>query len=405
VKILMLHNRYQVTSGEEIVVQAEKSLLETKGHNVALMEVDNANISSAFEKAKAAINVIYSVSSKRQVTDKIKSFCPDIVHIHNFFPILSPSVYYACHEAQVPVIQTLHNYRLLCSIASFFRDGKVCEDCLSKPFPWPGIVHGCYRGSKVGTATVAAMQSVHSMMGTWQDKVSSYIALTDFARSKFIQGGLPADKIAVKPNFLTPDPGIGEGKGNYVLFVGRLWPEKGIDTLLTAWQQIGNRLPLKIVGDGPLAPQVAEAMQQIPGIEWLKQQPRAKVLSLMKNATVLVMPSIWYEGFPMSIAEAYAIGLPVITSNIGSMSALIDHGRTGLHFRPGDAEDLVTQIEWVLTHFAEMVQMRQSVRAEFETKYTAEKNYQILMNIYQQAASSSTLPILSSTWLNNTYEL
>jgi glycosyltransferase involved in cell wall biosynthesis len=249
------------------------------------------------------------------------------------------------------------------------------------------------------------MQSIHSMMGTWQDKVNSYIALTDFARSKFIQGGLPADKIAIKPNFLTPDPGIGEGKGNYALFVGRLWPEKGIDTLLTAWEQIGNRLPLKIVGDGPLAPQVAEAMQHIPGIEWLQQQPRAQVLSLMKNATVLVMPSIWYEGFPMSIAEAYAIGLPVITSNIGSMSALIDHGRTGLHFRPGDAEDLVTQIEWVLTHFAEMVQMRQSVRAEFETKYTAEINYQMLMNIYQQAASSPTVPILSSTWLNNTYEL
>ena len=404
-KILMLHNRYQVPSGEEIVVEAEKSLLETKGHNVALMEVDNANISSAFEKAKAAVNVIYSVSSKRQVTDKIKGFCPDIVHIHNFFPILSPSVYYACYEAQVPVIQTLHNYRLLCSIASFFRDGKICEDCLGKPFPWPGIVHGCYRGSKVGTATVAAMQSVHSMMGTWQDKVGSYIALTEFARSKFIQGGLPADKIAVKPNFLTPDPGIGEGKGNYALFVGRLWPEKGIDTLLTAWQQIGNRLPLKIVGDGPLAPQVAEAMQQIPGVEWLKQQPRAQVLCLMKNATVLVMPSIWYEPFGMSIVEAYAIGLPVIASNIGSMSTLIDHGRTGLNFRPGDAEDLITQLEWVLTHFAEMVQMRQSVRAEFETKYTAEKNYQMLMNIYQQAASSSTLPILSSTWLNNTYEL
>jgi len=386
-KILMLHNRYQITSGEEVVVKTELDLLKSKGHDVSLLEANNEEISGFVGKAKAAIDAIYSISSKQQVSQAISSIQPDIVHVHNFFPLLSPSIYYACQAANVPVVQTLHNYRLLCASASFFRDGKVCEDCLGKRFPWPGIIHACYRDSKLGTAVVASMQSMHTLAGTWSNQVSSYIALTDFARNKFIEGGLPAHKIAVKPNFLNVDPGKGEGKGNYALFAGRLWPEKGVETLLTAWEQIGARLPLKILGDGPLADQVIEATNQNSGVQWLKQQPRETVIDLMKNATILVLPSTWYEGFPMSIVEAYAVGLPVIASKIGSMSSLIKHEQTGLHFHPGDSEDLVTQIEWVLEHPAQLAQMRQAARSEFEMNYSADQNFQILMDIYQTAIS------------------
>lgn len=387
-RVLLLHNRYQIAGGEDVVVQTEKSLLEANGHCVALLETNNDDIVGPLEKAKAAANTIYSPSSKQWVRAKVASFLPDLVHVHNFFPLLSPSIYYACREAGVPVVQSLHNYRMLCPNSYFFREGKVCEDCLGKFFPWPGIVHSCYRGSKAGTAVVATMLSMHRAVQTWTGMVDVYIALTEFAQQKFLQGGLPAEKIVVKPNFVYPDPGQGNGQGGYALFVGRLSPEKGLETLLTAWEKIGGRMPLKIVGDGPLADRVAEATQRLMGVDWLGRQPKEQVLKLMKEAQVLIFPSIWYEGFPVVIAEAYAVGLPVIASDLGSTSSLIDRGRTGLHFRPGDPEDLASQVEWVLTHPAELAQMRREARAEFETKYTPQQNYQILMDIYERVLSN-----------------
>jgi glycosyltransferase involved in cell wall biosynthesis len=214
--------------------------------------------------------------------------------------------------------------------------------------------------------------------------VDVYIALTEFAQQKFIQGGLPVEKIVVKPNFVYPAPSPGEGQGGYALFVGRLSPEKGIDTLLAAWERLGRKVPLKIVGDGPLALQVDKAAQQVPGVEWLGRLPKTQVLALMKNAQILLFPSLWYEGFPMVIAEAFAVGLPVVASELGSMSSLITPGHTGLHFHPGNPEDLATKVEWVLTHPAELNQMRREARAEFEAKYTAEQNYQMLMAIYER---------------------
>lgn len=386
-RVLVLHNRYQISGGEDVVVQAEKALLEANGHDVTLVEATNDNIVGCLEKAKTAVSAIYSPSSKRRVREEIAKFSPHIVHVHNYFPLLSPSVFYACQEAGVPVVQTLHNYRLLCANAYLFREGRVCEDCVGKRFPWSGVVNGCYRDSKVGTAIVGTMQSVHRTVQTWTKTVDAYIALTEFARQKFIQGNLPAEKIVVKPNFLFSDPGKGEGKGGYALFVGRLSPEKGLDKLFQAWEKIGERMPLKIVGDGQLADTVAEASRKLKGVEWLGRQPKEQVLALMKQATVLVFPSLWYEGLPMVIAEAYAVGLPVITSDLGSTSLLVKHGRTGLHFRPGDADDLVAQVEWVLTHPVEQAQMRREARAEFEAKYTADRNYQMLMNIYERVLS------------------
>nr|WP_211176424.1 glycosyltransferase [Brasilonema sp. UFV-L1] len=368
-------------------MQTEKALLEANGHSVALLEVDNDNITSPLEKVKAAVNAIYSLSSKQLVLAEIAKFQPDVVHIHNFFPLLSPSVHYACQEAGVPVVQTLQNYRLFCLNSYFFREGKVCEDCFGKFFAWSGVVHGCYRGSKTGSVVVGAMQSVHRIIQTWDKVVDVYITVTEFARHKYIQGNLPASKLVVKPNFLYPDPKQGKGQGNYALFVGRLSPEKGLKTLFLAWEKLAGKIPLKIVGEGPLSDEVASTAQRLTDVEWLGKQPKTRVLDLMKDAQVLIFPSLWYEGFPLVIVEAYAVGLPVIASNLGSQSSLIEHGRTGLHFRPGDPEDLVAQVEWVLTHPIALAQMRQETRAEFEAKYTAEINYQMLMDIYKRVVN------------------
>jgi len=234
------------------------------------------------------------------------------------------------------------------------------------------------------------MLATHNYKQTWSKAVSSYIALTEFARSKFIQGGFPAGKIVVKPNYLQTDPGPGEGRGNYALFVGRLTPEKGISTLLEAWRQIGSALPLEIAGDGPLAPEVDKASREMECVTWLKWLPRAEILQRMKDASVLILPSTWYEGFPMIIAEAFAVGLPVIASNLGSMSTIVDHQRTGLHVEAGRASKLVEAVRWWGANPADAARMRVEARLEYETKYTADVNYAQLMNIYDSVLDPST---------------
>jgi glycosyltransferase involved in cell wall biosynthesis len=386
-RILQLHNFYKIAGGEDVVVRSEKSLLEAHGNSVVLLDVDNDAIASKFSQAMTAVNAIYSPASKQRVLQEINRFQPDVVHVHNFFPLLSPAVYDACREAGVPVVQTLHNFRLFCANSFFYRDGKVCEDCMGKFFPTPAVVHACYRDSRIGSAVVGTMQTVHRIRGTWRDRVDRYIALTDFARNKFIEGGLPANKITVKPNFVSVDPGCGEGQGDYALFVGRLSPEKGLETLLAAWEKLGDRIGLKIIGDGPLAPTVEQAATRIPGVEWMGRQSQDQLQALMKNAQVLIFPSVWYETFGLVVIEAYAGGVPVIASNLGTMSLLIDPGRTGLLFRAGDPQDLQERIEWILSHPLEVKKMRQEARREFESKYTATQNYQQLMEIYETVRS------------------
>jgi len=262
---------------------------------------------------------------------------------------------------------------------------------MGKAVPWPGVVHECYRGSLAASGVIATMLTVHRAMRTWTEMVDVYVALTEFARSKFIEGGLPAAKIVVKPNFVAPDPGRGQGGGGYALFVGRLAPEKGTGTMLAAWERLGTRIPLKIVGDGPLRDRVAGAAGR-SNVEWLGHRPVEEVHALMGKADMLVFPSEWYETFGRVAAEAFAVGTPVIAANIGAVAELVEHGRTGLEFRPGDPEDLVAQVEWALSHPAELRRMRDEVRAEFEAKYTAERNYRALMEIYESALERKRVP-------------
>lgn len=380
-RVLFVHNYYQQAGGEDQVVAAECAMLAGMGHGVTTYTAQNASI-SAMSKARVAVTTTWNRGAYREIRARVRQDRPTVVHCHNTFPLISPAAYRAVQAEGVPVVQTLHNYRLLCPNAMFLRDGRPCEDCMGKTVPWPGVVHACYRDSRAATSAVAAMLGVHRMLGTWKREVDVYIALTEFARRKFIEGGLPADRVKVKPNFVHPDPGPGEGKGRYALFVGRLAAEKGIQLLLDAWGRLRSDVPLKIVGDGPLAPAVAAAARSTPSIEWLGPRPRPDVLDLMREASFLVVPSVWYEGLPMIVTEAFAVGLPVVMSDIGGLPELVEDGRTGLVFRSGDADDLSSRIEWALGDSARLRSMRVEARAEFAAKYTAERNYELLMAIY-----------------------
>ncbi len=381
-KILSVHNSYQTPGGEDHVFAEEADLLRSHGHQVVLYHTSNEQV-----KGKNPLVLLGNTIWNNRIHHELRALMqrerPDVVHVHNTFPVISPAVYYAANEAAIPVVQTLHNFRMLCPAGTLFRDGHVCEECVGKRVPWPGVVHGCYRNSRLATAAGGAMLATHNYMKTWSKAVSAYIALSNFARDKFIQAGFPAEKILVKPNFLKTDPGAGDGSGNYALFVGRLTPEKGINTLLEAWREIGTKLPLQIAGDGPMASEVERASREIEGVTWLKWLPREKVLETMKNASVLVVASTWLEPFGLILAEAFAVGLPVIASNLGSMSTMVEHERTGLHFSAGNTKSLVEAVGWWNAHPTEVALMRGRVRLEYETKYTAERNYSQMMNIYE----------------------
>lgn len=380
-KILLVHNFYQHPGGEDVVFAAERELLTQGGHTVSSYTVSNDEVAQ-FSKIGLAARTLWNARQARQLRSLVREQDAEVVHFHNTFPLLSPAVYGAVRSAGAATVQTLHNYRLLCANALLFRDGHVCEQCLGR-LPVPAVRYRCYRGSLGASTTVAAMQVVHRALGTYERQVDAFIALTDFARDKFSAGGLPADRLHVKPNFLNADPGPGAGGGGYALFIGRLTPEKGVRTLLRAWQELGLTLPLKLLGDGPLSAEVAQAARETPGVEWLGQRPKAEVLELARAAECLIFPSEWYEGFPMTLVEAMAVGLPVIASRVGSMQSLIDPGRTGLHFTPGDAHDLATQVRAFLA--GDRQQMRRQARLEFVSRYSSAENLGQLMYIYAQA--------------------
>jgi len=383
-KVLAVHNSYQQPGGEDQVFLAETALLEAYGHRMVRYTTHNDQIAEMNHVA-LAVNTVWNSSTYQELRTLIHREQPDVAHFHNTFPLISPAGYYAAKAEGVPVVQTLHNYRLLCPNALFFRDGGVCKDCMGKAITWPGVVHKCYRGSRAASGVVTAMLVTHRALGTWTEIVDVYVALTEFARRKFIEGGLPAEKILVKPNFIYPDPGPGEGGGGYALFVGRLSSEKGVGTLLAAWERLDRRIPLKVVGDGPLREQAVEAANRHPCVEYLDHRPAEEVLALLKESTMLVFPSEWYEGFSRVVAEAFATATPIVAADIGMAAELVEHGHTGLRFLPGDPEDLAAQVRWFFSHPEEHTRMRREVRAEYEAKYTAQRNHQMLLGIYESA--------------------
>jgi glycosyltransferase involved in cell wall biosynthesis len=389
-KVAVVHNTYQQKGGEDVVVAAETELLESRGHKVVRYIRSNDEIAamSRPEQLFMVKNLIHSDKSKRELQALLRVEKPDVVHVHNTFMMISPSVYEACSDAGIPVIQTLHNYRLLCPGWSLSRNGEICEECLERGL-WRGVLHGCYRDSRLMTAAVALMLQVHRTRGTWRESVDGYVALTNFARAKFIQGGLPASAVHVKPNFLAEDPGERESAGRNVLFIGRLSIEKGVNVLLDAWRKLNSAERLTIVGDGPLRkPFEAQTLEsQLSNVTFLGWKTRAEIFTAIKDSSFVVLPSLSYEGFPMTLVEAFACGTPVICSDRGGLREIVDDGRTGLHFRAGDANDLASKMEWAWNHPAALRAMGRAAREEFEKSYTADANYEQLLQIYEKSAA------------------
>lgn len=376
-RVLLVHNHYQQQGGEDSVVAAELELLKSCGHEVDFYSRHNDEI-SGMSRIAVAGETLWSSNTKREFGRVITDFQPDVIHVHNTFPLISPSLYWAATKARVPVVQTLHNFRLLCPQGTLLRDGKVCEDCVGH-LPWRGVVHGCYRESVAQSGVLATMLSVHRLAGTYRQRIGRYIALSEFCRSKFIEAGWDGRRLSVKPNFVDIAKNTNQARGSG-LYVGRLSVEKGISVLAEAASRIST-ISLNVIGTGPLSEQIA-CHSNISALGW--QEP-ATVELHMRAAAFLMLPSICYESFPRTVVEAFACGTPVIASRLGSLAEIVADGVTGLLFNPGSAEDLAEKIAWAESHPDRMRQMGSRARMEYEAKYTAERNYGQLMNIYRAA--------------------
>lgn len=391
-KIVLVHNSYQWPGGEDVIVQQERDLLRSAGHQVleyrrSNHEVQNASLLQHISLTRRAI---WAKDSYQEFTDVLRRERPDVVHVHNTFVMISPSIYWACADEGVPVVQTLHNYRLFCPQGTFLRDGKICEECAEHTL-FRGLAYGCYHGSKLATGASALVLATHRWMGTWTEKIDCYIAVSRFAHDKFQRCGLPREKLTVKPHFVYPDPGARRSGGDCALFVGRFTAEKGLPTLFDAWERVKSQVPLVLVGDGPLRVSLQErAARSRATIIFRGHLSREETLEAMKASKFLLCTSECYEQGPATILEAFACGVPAIAPALGPIGEVIDDGRSGLLFRSGDSVDLAARIQWALDHGAELRTMGLSARAKYESAYTAEKNYRVLMQIYEQVISIRT---------------
>ena len=387
-RVLQVHTRYREAGGEDRVLQDELHLLRSAGIDVEQLIFDNAAIdeSTALGSARAAASAIWSTAASRRVDAAIRAFDPDVVHVHNTFALASPSVFWAAHRRTVPVVHTLHNYRLVCPVATCFRDGHSCTDCVGQPIPLPGVIHACVRDSRAQSAVVAATLTAHRAIGTWRRRIDRYIALTRFQRSLLVKGGLPAGRISVVPNFLEPDPGTRAGERRGVLYLGRVAPEKGIDTLVTA-STLGRQV-VRVAGDGP-AMAAVESAAASGNVIALGRLDAAEAHAEVASASALVVPSLWFEGFPMVVLEAYASGTPVIASRIGSLAEAVEEGETGLLVPPGDARALAAAFAWAAQHPSEMSAMGGNARRRYEERYRGAHHLSALMGVYAEAAEAA----------------
>ena len=377
-KILILHNRYQVSGGEDVAVAAEHQLLLARGHEVTLIEADNDAILGPMAKVRTALATPYNPARRRWIAREVRRTGAQIVHVHNVFPRFSPSVLDGAADAGAGVVQTLHNYRTICANGLLPRDGVVCEACVGR-MGWPAIRHGCYRGSVAGSAAVVAMQQVARCGKIWDRPGRRLIALTDFARDKFVGSGLPEERIVVKPNFIDMgEPVASSDERAGILFVGRLSREKGLDTLVDAARLLPH-VAFTVIGSGPDEGRLRAAA---PGnMTFTGAVPNGAARAAMARASALVMPSIWYEGFPMTVLEAFAAGTPVIAARIGALPEIVAEG-VGLLFTPGDPSSLAAAIAQLLSDPSAMARMGEAGRERAATLYGPSANAVQLEAIY-----------------------
>jgi len=373
------------------VFRNEVELLKKNGIDVITYEKHNDEIKDygLWDKVHLVFQNIWSRKAYQDIKNLIKKEKPDIAHFHNIWYLISPSAYSACADAGVPVVQTLHNFRFFCINGLLLRNSKICEECVGMA-PWKGIQYGCYRDSKLYSIPLAVTDAVHQALKTLQKKVNCFIALTEFAKKKFVKCGLPAEKIEIKPNFLPDPPYFNYTHNGYGIYLGRITGEKGLNIVINAKNLLQLRftkgIPIKIVGDGSLRNNLENVVStgKINSIEFTGRRSFAECMKLLQNAKFLVLPSLCYEGFPMAIREAFACGKPVIASRLGGMAEIVEDGKTGLLFEAGNPEDLAEKLQWMTEHEKACIAMGKNARKEFEEKYTAERNFQILTGIYNK---------------------
>lgn len=385
-KILLVHNFLRPPSGENIVFENEKRLLSERGNEVTTYERYNTEVDSysTLQKASLVYNIFWSKRSCRDIKNIIIRNEPEIVHFHNTFPLISQAAYRTCYDMGIPVVHTLHHFRMLCPGALLFRENRICEDCIHGTL-FNGAIHGCYKGSIPQTCLIALMISFHRAILT-SSKVTAYIALNEFCKSIFVGAGIPESQILVKPNFLFDLGQPSYSHSGYALYLGRISKEKGVATLLKAWTELRD-VPLKIVGEGESREELESYTKAHLGqaVEFLGYQPPHLCAELIRSARFLLVPSEWYETFSLVVREAFQGGKPVIASRLGVLKEAVDDGRTGLTFEPGNANDLAAKARWMVEHDEVAMEMGKNARKEFDEKYTADKNYEILMGIYKRA--------------------
>ncbi len=385
--ILKLHNRYRQTGGEEAVVAAEYALLASAGHDASLREMDNADIAGLSGSMASFAAASGSEKSGAWLERLLDETGAGIVHVHNFFPLLSPTIHLTAARRGVAVVQTLHNYRLLCAAATFLRDGEVCEKCVSGGRKW-ALIHRCYRGSLAGSLASIRMQRATIGSRQWLNGVHRFIALSEFARQKMIAGGLPAERVVVKGNFLEsapvpPETPMEKGNGRTgVIYVGRLSAEKGVRELIEAWRALPD-LALTIIGTGPLEAELKAGAP--PNVRFAGHRSAEEVAGKMRCASLLVMPSLWYEGFPRTMVEAFARKLPVIASDLGSLREIAGEGRLARLVEPGNIDALSGAVRQLMGSDDERGRLAEAAHGAYLQHHTAEINLGKLEDIYRAA--------------------
>lgn len=404
VKILLIHNFYgsSAPSGENAVYEAERDLLRRHGHTVIefTRHSDEIRGQGAWGALKGALAVPWNPFSAARLRCVLREERPEIMHVHNSFPLLSPAIFPAAAGFPVGRVLTLHNYRLFCPAGIPMRAGRPCTECLDRRSVRPALRHGCYRESRLATLPLAANVALHRSLGTWQNEVEAFITLTGFQRELLVRAGLPADKAHVKPNFYPGNPPVvaWNERGAYAMFAGRLSEEKGIAALVKAWISWGSEAPeLRIIGDGPLRSELEQAAAG-SAIRFLGQLPAEETIRQIAHARLQLLPSECFEGFPMVVREAFAVGTPAAVSNLGPLPSIVSHGVNGVVFEAADPQSLLAVVRNAWQTPGTLERLGAGARKSFETLYTEEINYACLMEIYRAAIERNNAP----SWLADT---
>lgn len=385
-RILMLHNHYRIRGGEDESTLLEAELLRQAGHRVTLLTDRSTDISNSMSKVSAGVSAIWSQQWHLKVLREITENQYDILHVQNFYPKISPSVYYAAKSAGLKVIQAVRNYRMMCVSANLFRNGRVCEDCVGSRFKYKGILRGCYNDSVAQSAMVAGLNFVHRSAGTWQRKVDAYIAVSEFVKDRLLAEGIPAKRVHVKPNFVPEQGNIQDFHDTHerrnLLFVGRLTAEKGLSSLAEAWQIANLQEKLLIIGEG--------ALDTVPvrGMEYLGRLNQDRVSAQMLEARAVVMPGVWPEPFGRVAVEAFAQATPVIATSIGGVASIVQHEQNGLLVPPGNPALLAEAIASLVTRPGYARELGAGARCSYLALYTPAANLERLEEIYHTVSLS-----------------